>query len=626
MHQFSEKEQAMTGKKALVLGALIAAIAAAVLGLGAGPAFAAYTASVENGTLNVVGDRASEKLALRVAPGDPNTLQIDVGDDGTADFTFDRSSFTAIQVAAGGGDDQVRIDQSGGLFTDEAVAIDGGSGNDTLLGGDGADTLIGGPGNDFVDGNRGSDTALLGGGDDTFQWDPGDGSDTVEGQGGSDRLAFNGSNAGEIMEIRGEGSRVLFTRDIAGITMDLNDIETLAIRTLGGTDTVFASSTLAGTGLKNLDVDLDAFGGGGDGAPDTVVTQGTDAADDVGLSNADGELVVGGLPTQTRVSGGEPIDTVGVEGLGGDDTLTTAVGVNALPQVRFGGGEGADVLQYDGTRGDDQFAIALNNGMAAVSAPASAVVNATSTVESTVVSGLGGNDTIAGQNGLAGITSLTLDGGAGDDTVLGGDGGDTLIGGSGNDFVDGNRGNDVAFLGTGDDHFQWDPGDGSDTIEGQAGNDQLDFNGSNAGEKIELSANGSRLLLTRDIAAITQDADGIETVNVRTLGSADTVTVDSLAGTKVKAVNVDLSASLGGGDGAADTIVVNGTDARDDVSVTRLGPQVSVAGLAATTGITGSEQALDTLLVRTLDGNDDVSVAADVSDLLTPIVDLGPGE
>src|SRR5262249_20226580 len=161
---------------------------------------------------------------------------------------------------------------------------------------------------------------------------------TVEGQGGNDRVAFNGSNASEIMEVRGEGSHVIFTRDIAGVTMDLNGIETLAIRTLGGTDTVFASSTLEGTGLKDLDVDPDAFGGGGDGAADTVVAQGTAAADDVDLSNANGALVVGGLATQTRVSGGESIDTVGVDGLGGDDTLTTTVGVNALPQVRFGGG------------------------------------------------------------------------------------------------------------------------------------------------------------------------------------------------------------------------------------------------------------------------------------------------
>ena len=61
-----------------------------------------------------------------------------------------------------------------------------------------------------------------------------------------------------------------------------------------------------------------------------------------------------------------------------------------------------------------------------------------------------------------------------------------LIGGDGNDFVDGDQGNDVAFLGAGDDTFQWDPGDGNDTVEGQAGTDTLLFNGSNASENIDI--------------------------------------------------------------------------------------------------------------------------------------------
>ena len=45
--------------------------------------------------------------------------------------------------------------------------------------------------------NQGSDTALLGDGNDMFQWDPGDGSDMVEGQAGTDTLLFNGANVAE---------------------------------------------------------------------------------------------------------------------------------------------------------------------------------------------------------------------------------------------------------------------------------------------------------------------------------------------------------------------------------------------------------------------------------------------
>ena len=67
--------------------------------------------------------------------------------------------------------------------------------------------LIGGDGNDFVDGEQGNDVALLGAGDDTFQWDPGDGNDTVEGQAGIDTLLFNGANVAENIDISANGGR-----------------------------------------------------------------------------------------------------------------------------------------------------------------------------------------------------------------------------------------------------------------------------------------------------------------------------------------------------------------------------------------------------------------------------------
>ena len=59
--------------------------------------------------------------------------------------------------------------------------------------------------------------------------------------------------------------------------------------------------------------------------------------------------------------------------------------------------------------------------------------------------------------------------------------------------------------------------------------------------------------LTRNVAGITMDLNGIESTNVRALGSADNVTVNDLAGTDLKAANVDLAAFGGDGDGAADT-------------------------------------------------------------------------
>jgi hypothetical protein len=321
----------------------------------------------------------------------------------------------------------------------------------------------------------------------------------------------------------------------------------------------------------------------------------------------------------------EPADKLQAAMLGGSDTVTMTVGVSGPVMFDVDGGDGPDVVRYSGTAGPDQIQLARNGDDVATFAPGTALLDTTA-VERLIVAGLGGADTIAAGNGLATLTALTLDGGDGDDDVRGGDGADTLLGGDGNDHVDGNIGADRALLGPGDDRFQWDPGDGSDVVEGQGGDDALDFNGSNIGEEIAVSANGGRARLTRNVAAITMDFDGIEHLNVRALGGTDAITVDSLAGTGVKTVDVDLGAIGGSGDNQPDTVIVNGTNGRDVVAVTRSAAQVIVAGLAAETRIAGSEPALDTLQVKTLDGNDDVTVAPDVKDLITPVVDLGADE
>ena len=51
-------------------------------------------------------------------------------------------------------------------------------------------------------------------------------------------MLFNGSAANERMEASANGGRVRFTRDIANIVMDLNDVETIDAKALGGADTL----------------------------------------------------------------------------------------------------------------------------------------------------------------------------------------------------------------------------------------------------------------------------------------------------------------------------------------------------------------------------------------------------
>jgi Ca2+-binding RTX toxin-like protein len=580
----------------------VTAAGLAFLGLTAAQASASYTASVQGTTLEVKGDKASDKLAI--VPDSATTLALDVGADGTIDFQFDRSTFDKVHVSAGDGDDEVTV--ANGL-ADETFTLEGGAGDDRLIGGSGADVIDGGSGNDFVDGNIGADTAVLGSGNDTFQWDPGDGSDTVDGQTGTDVLQFNGSNIGEEMNVSANGARVRFTRNVAAINMDLGTIERINVRTLGGTDNVTVND-LTGTGLGLVDVDESAFDGTGDAAKDNVIVNATGAADKVtAASPTPGTAVINGLAAKVQVDNAEfSQDLVTVNGLGGDDTITAGIGVTGPAAIVANGGEGADTARYLGTDYDDELFIAnVGVGVARVGTTTDTGIDVSAGTEETLVQGLEGNDRVLGQNGVSTATHFTIDGGNGDDTLGGGDGDDLLLGGSGNDFVDGNRGADTARMGSGNDTFQWDPGDGRDTVEGESGSDVLQFNGSNIGEEIGVSANGTRARLTRNVAAITMDFGTLERVNVRTIGGVDNVTVDDLAGTAVKLVDVDDSAFDGTGDGAKDNVIVNGTGAADRFTATSPTPGTAlISGLAAKVQVDKAEFSQDLVTLNGLGGND----------------------
>ncbi|MEJ0074504.1 MAG: Ig-like domain-containing protein [Alphaproteobacteria bacterium] len=492
-----------------------------------------------------------------------------------------------LVINLGGGSDH--ISATGNLAAITSITIDGGAGNDTILGGNGADTLIGGDGNDLIDGNQGNDTAFLGAGDDTYQWDPGDGSDVVEGQAGSDTLLFNGANVAEKIDISANGERVRFTRDVANITMDLDGIEHVHFNALGGTDTVTVND-LTGTDVTDVTVDLAAppGSGTGDGAADKVVMNGTAADDTFQVIGGGGAVVIGGLGTLLTVLGAEAADSVQTVGNGGTDTT-----------------------QVNGTDGDETFSIAANGTFARVSEITPAQFDVDVGTEKLVINLGGGDDHISASGNLAAITSITIDGGAGNDTILGGNGADTLIGGEGNDFIDGNQGNDTAFLGDGDDTYQWDPGDGSDIVEGQAGSDTLLFNGANIAEKINISANGERVRFTRDVANITMDLDGIEHVHFNALGGADQVTVNDLTGTDVTEVTVDLSspAGSGTGDGAADTVTVNAGGGNNAFSIaSNSAGTLTVSGLAEQVTVLGFEAANDHVAINGEGGADTATV------------------
>lgn len=478
------------------------------------------------------GDAAADTIILNGTSGDDI---IDVFGSGSSVSVL--GLFTTVNITnSEGANDALFINGLGGNDGITAstlpagvikLTIDGGTGNDRLLGSQGDDTLLGGDGYDFLFGDNGSDTAFMGAGDDTFEWDPGDGNDTLEGQGGNDLMLFFGANIAENIDVVANGGRVLFQRNVANITMDLDDVERIEFRALGGADNVNVGD-LSGTDLTKIAVDLRGPNGGGDEAADSVTVNGTNGADVFGAAGDSGGVSVFGLHTAVDIFFAEVAnDRLTLNGQGGDDTIN------------------ASSLEADGLQ-------------------------------------------------------LTENGGLGNDLMVGSDGGDLINGGDGND---------TALMGAGDDTFVWNPGDDNDTLEGQDGFDRMTFNGANIAEVFNLSANGGRVLFTRNVASVVMDLNDVEGVDFNALGGVDVVNVGDLSGTDVVEVNINLGVN-GVGDGAADTVTVAGTNADDVIVLSGDASGTSVIGLAARVNITGTEAANDRVVVSALAGDDVVEASA----------------
>ena len=124
----------------------VAAVAAGALALAAAPANATVAPAITDRVLTVTGDAAADKLTLRVPASAPTQLELDLGDNGTADFRFPRSAFDQVRVLAGDGDDVIRV-ETGVRGAALPLTVDGQGGNDALLGA-GSATFDGGAGLD----------------------------------------------------------------------------------------------------------------------------------------------------------------------------------------------------------------------------------------------------------------------------------------------------------------------------------------------------------------------------------------------------------------------------------------------------------------------------------------------
>jgi Ca2+-binding RTX toxin-like protein len=294
------------------------------------------------------GDAQADTVSVK---GTNGTDIIDVFGSGTSAAVVGLSALVAITGAEGANDSLVVSGLGGDDLISATTApagvmkltIDGGTGADTILGSQGDDTLLGGDGDDLIVGGRGNDVAFMGAGNDLFQWNPGDGSDTVEGQDGFDTLQFNGANIVENIDISANGGRVRFIRDIAGISMDLNGVERIDFRALDGADNIVVGD-LSGTGVTQVDLDLSAAGGGGDGAQDTVTVQATQGADAIVVTGNAGGVHVAGLAASTDIVFQESTDRLVLNALGGDDVVNASGLQAGAVALTINGGLGVDTL------------------------------------------------------------------------------------------------------------------------------------------------------------------------------------------------------------------------------------------------------------------------------------------
>ena len=462
----------------------------------------------------------------------------------------------SISVLAGDGDDTVTFL---GVSGSSEIAINGESGNDLLIGsagdeviagGEGHDTMIGGAGRDDLSGGAGNDVLIGNGGHDTL--DGGEGDDFARGDSGHDDITA-GSGA-DVLLGRAGNDTLRFSPGIdsadggAGSNVMLDDAT--------------SSDTAPEVGGTNVEIAIPNSGAA------------------VSLSIQNGSLVVSQGGTVERRIMLDATETLTITGSAGDDEIGIDFSRPGAVQLTS--------LTIDGEAGNDEITI---EGLAATLA------------DSVLASGGVGDDVITFNRDIR--QAVTVDGGAGHDSITtargrdiirGGDGNDFIDGGAQRDFIKGDRGHDRIFGRGGSDRIYG--GSGFDTINGNGGNDLILGNSGNdflkgATGNDRILGHGGNDVLRGDAGDDTlQAGDGEDVL----LGNAGNDALSAGAGNDL-VFGHNGNDSLAGGEGDDTCSGHNGDDivmgqAGDDL-ITGHGGNDILAGGDGTDEVTGSESEID---------------------------------
>jgi len=157
----------------------------------------------------------------------------------------------------------------------------------------------------------------------------------------------------------------------------------------------------------------------------------------------------------------------------------------------------ADTLTVTSDQESDTITLSAAGGVLTVNGQATTLA-ADRDARIIVNAGEGADTVTASALAAADYSTLTINGGDGDDLLTGGPGNDDLRGDGGNDRVIGFRGTDDHEGGAGNDALVWNNGDGTDVMDGDAGADEVEINGApTAGDVNTAVPNGSRVVFNR---------------------------------------------------------------------------------------------------------------------------------